>query len=84
MRKIEVDLESILDLINCAEDFGFAKTAFFSKMADLTGYVSDNEIHEYANDYLTDEMKAHGYTREDYNKAIETLTEWRDKYFNEV
>ncbi len=80
MRKLTCDLSDILDLVHCSSDYGFDKATFFEAMADMTGYVSNEEIQEFADMYLTPENRAHGYCEEDQENALETLTKWRDNY----
>jgi hypothetical protein len=30
--------------------------------------------------FLTEEARSQGYSEEDYDSAIDTVTEWRDRY----
>ena len=78
MRDVKVTLDLLLDLVLCTDDFGYM---FFSAIAELTGNVSDDEIAMYAaQEFLTDEALAEGYTHEDYSVAVKCLTEWRNEY----
>jgi hypothetical protein len=83
-RTLSVSLEDLLSLVNCAKDYGFARSVFLDAMADWTGRaVSDAEIRDYAQGYMTPEMIARGFGEEDHDEAIETLTRWRDYYCRE-
>ncbi len=78
MRKIEIDLDDILELVNCAEDYGFANDVLLNAFASFTVEVTDEEIKSYA----TKLMEEDGYGQEDYDEAIEVLTTWRDRFKN--
>ena len=80
MRDVTIDLENILELVHCAEMYGLAKSTLMGRLANWTKYVSDEEIEAYAAEYLTEKSKAEGYSEEDYEVAIETITEWRNRY----
>lgn len=80
MRKVECDLKVILDLICCAEDYGFAKPMLLDGLAEITGPVTDAEIIEFAAEFMSLEMQEQGYGEEDQQSALERLTEWRDQY----
>jgi len=79
-RKIETDLETILDLVNCAEDYGFRDDVLFTVFRDMTGWVTDEEIKAYADRFLTPEFRAQRYSEEDAESSTLRLTEWRDRY----
>jgi len=80
MRKIEIDLRDILDLVNCAHDYGFSDNVLMSSFAEFTGPVSEAEIEEFARYFLTPAARREGYGQEDVGQAKERLTEWADKY----
>jgi len=82
MRPLTVDLDSVLELVSCADDYGFNRDILVSAFAEWTGPVSDAEIAEYAAWFLTPEAEEQGYGQEDADEAQERLTEWRDKYAN--
>lgn len=75
-REIKTDLYNLLDLLNVAEDYGFRDDVLFWSIFELTGHVTDEEIHGYANQF--DFTK--GYGEEDVEAAIERLTEYRNQY----
>lgn len=77
MRDVTVNLEELLSLIHCAEDY---KSVFYSAIAGMAVYVTDEEIEAYGQTFLTEEARSQGYSEEDYESAIDTVTEWRDKY----
>lgn len=76
MRKVQVDLEDLLDLVNAAEDFGYADDVFMSTMADWAGKVTMAEINEYG-DLLAQQP---GFSEDDGENAVETLKAWRKQY----
>jgi hypothetical protein len=80
MRDCKVNLEDILDLVNCAEGYGFADDVFMDSMYQIAGDVSDEEISEFANILASQD----GYSEEDREEErediTERLTEWRDKH----
>jgi hypothetical protein len=80
MRKIEIKLSDLLGVVESAEGYGFGDDVFYTHMACWAGNVSDEEIAEYANYYLTEEAEDRGYGREDYDNSIRVLKDWRDKY----
>lgn len=79
-RIIKTDLFNILDLINCAETYGFGDDMFYAAMFDMIKPVGNLEIKEYSETYETPEMEELGYTREDALRVVEHLMKLRDKY----
>lgn len=79
-RKCYVRLSEILELVYCANDYGHGNEVLMSSLAQITGWVSDDEIAEYAASFLTDEAKEQGYTGEDSEEAVKALMEWRRIY----
>jgi hypothetical protein len=77
-REIITDLNNILSHVACAIDYGYYDDVLMTDFANLTGFVTDNEINWYCTD--TEENKKQGYTQEDYEQWKERITEWRDKY----
>lgn len=80
MRNIEVDLWDILDLVACAMDYGFNDDVLMCSFYDFAGDVSDEELREFADSYVTPEKLEEGYTMEDHAELLERVTEWRDKH----
>lgn len=80
MRKVKVKLSAVLDLLASAETQGFGGTAFFESAFEWIAPLSDAEIEEYSNSYITPEMKLKGYTAEDVRKVRRTLRRLRRKY----
>lgn len=71
-RKIETTLYNILDLIACAEGYGFADDVLMCALFKITGKVTDEEIKVFVKDnYLS---------AEDCQDIIARLKESRDKY----
>jgi hypothetical protein len=49
-------------------------------LAQLSGYVTDDEIKGYSGIYLSEGYVERGYGQSDYEGSIRRLTEWRDRY----
>lgn len=80
-REVKVHLFDILSLVNCSDTYGFTDDVLMDALAELTGYVSDEEIESYArNTFLSEAAEEHGYTEEDYEEAIRNITLWRNTY----
>ena len=80
MRKIEIELSDLLDLVNAAESFGYADDVLMASLAKWAGNVTDTEISAYAHS-LSNES---GYGTEDRVEAVARLTEWRGKHKRSV
>lgn len=78
MRKVEIGVEDLFGLIHAAEDVGCGE--YIPDLIKLAGGISNEDIEEYANSFLTDEYKAKGYTEEDYEDAKDKLTEYQNRY----
>lgn len=74
-RIVTTDLNNILSLVHCAEDYGYDDDVFYVAMAEITGRVTDEEIRAYADNL--------GYDEEDAAVAFERLVEWRARYTRE-
>lgn len=75
-RTVEVNVGELYSLIHSAEDFGFSEVVpDFIQMLNLKDVDVEREIEEYAQWFLTGEAEKQGYTDEDYENAIEYLTE---------
>ena len=83
MRQLNIDLEEILDVITEQESIGSGRSELYTSLFNLIKPLTDEEIEEYASKYLTDEAKAEGCKREDYEMTIATLEELRDEYQKE-
>ncbi len=79
-RPITTDLHTVLSLVNCAGGYGFDDSVLFDAFGEMTGWVTDAEIAEFAALFVTPEYLKDGYTDEDQAEALVTVTEWRDKY----
>lgn len=85
MRKLEIEIDEVLSLVSCAQDYGFANALLFGAFASwCSGKVSDDEIENYAADFMTPESIAKGFSEEDYDDIKERLTEWRDRYCKKI
>ena len=78
MREIKTTLDNILSHVCCAIDHGYYDDVLMYDFANLTGYVSDEEIEQYIS-----ENKSEQYSDEDYDLWRERIAEWRDKYCEE-
>lgn len=75
-RILKIPLYDILDLVVCAEDYGFTELLpDFWQLIDCR--LSDSEIKAYAKYMLQHNDE---YTTEDYDHFIDYLTEYRDNY----
>ncbi len=80
-REVKTTVSSILDLVNAAEDYGYDSGVMMSALAEISGYVTDEEIKKFCT--LTDENAEHGFTKEEVEEGwLHKLTEWRDRYCN--
>ena len=76
-REVKTDLEDILSLISCAEQYGFADDILFDAFSEIIGNtLTDEEIEWYARSI---EAKK-GYGEEDYENIKEILEEFKSKY----
>jgi hypothetical protein len=76
-REIKTDLENILSLIACADDYGFADDVLFDAFRGmLNSKLTDEEIEWYARLVESEE----GYTYEDYEAIKERLASFKNKY----
>ena len=71
--KRAIDLNEILDLVACAEDFGHWNNVCMFTLYEWAHPVSDGDIKKYS-DSLDD-----GYEEEDRREVIEILVGWRDE-----
>jgi hypothetical protein len=71
-----IDQDEVLDLVNCAEDYGHWNSVCMFSLYDFAKPVTDNDIKRYSLS-LKD---SNGYGDEDREGAIERLTEWRDRF----
>ena len=76
-REIKTDLENILSLIACADDYGFADDVLFDAFRKmLNSKLTDEEIEWYARLVESEE----GYTDEDYEAIKQRLASFKNKY----
>jgi len=71
-----IDQDEILDLVNCAEDYGHWNRVCMGSLYDFAKPVSDDDIKRYSESLTSD----NGYGDEDRSGSIARLTEWRDQY----
>lgn len=77
MRKLTTSLDNILDLINCAETYGFDSDMLFDSFAEILEHkLNQEEIQLFAKAIAA----LPGYGEEDYTSAKERLTEFKEKY----
>ena len=77
---IEIELDQILDLINCADDYGFNKSPLMCSFAEIIKTLTDEDIEKFAKGFLTEEMRKQGYSEEDYEESKERLNNFRTVY----
>ena len=76
-RKLDVSIASILELISCAEDYGFESDVLFDSFsAMLDNTITDEEIENYARSVEAEE----GYGEEDYIGIKEKLNDYKCTY----
>lgn len=76
-RELKTDLENILSLIACAEDYGFKNNVLFDYFRELLdGKLTEEEIEWYARTVESED----GYDEEDYEAVKEQLDEFKDRY----
>lgn len=74
--EITIDKETLLDLICCAEDYGFNDDVLMYSFADMMKSLSDEEIEVFARKIeATDD-----YSHEDYEITVDKLEEFRENY----
>ena len=83
-RKVEFSLNDVLDLVGCANDYGFGHEILLSAFAKQSGWVTDEEIRAYTDWFVTPEAREQGYGEEDRDKQRERLTAWRATYCKPV
>lgn len=77
MRIIKTNLETILDLIACASDYGFKDDVLFDSFREmLDSKLTNEEIETYARS--VEDME--GYSEEDYEAIKERLKGFKNKY----
>jgi len=73
MRKLNVNVDDILSLIACAEDYGFIDNVLFSSFSDfLNNKLSDEEIKLFLDGFNRDD-----YSDEDLLHIKNILLEFR-------
>lgn len=77
-RIITTNLNNILSIIACAQNYGFSgMDVLFDAFSEMMGYkLTNKEIEAYSKSVLSEE----GYTREDYREIKERLLEFKEKY----
>ena len=75
--RIRVDLDDLLSLIACAEDYGFGHPILMDAFRSWLAPITDAEIEAYAATFLTDERRAQGYGEEDAVEVVERLRAFR-------
>ena len=79
-RILEIKLDDILELICCADDYGYRNDVLFEAFSLLLTTLSDEEIENYASTFLSDESKKDGFSEEDYESSKKILLEFRNEY----
>lgn len=81
MRKVNIDITEILNLIASAEDYGFKDDVLFSYFASFLEQLTNDEIEEYCSYYTSESGREAGYGEEDYEEIKEVLQEFKEDYF---
>ncbi|MFA5026048.1 MAG: hypothetical protein WC503_06085 [Candidatus Shapirobacteria bacterium] len=80
MRPITIPLEELLDLLSCAEDYGFDDDIFYNFVFSYINPLTDEEIEEFAQTFLTEAAIRKGYGEEDYQNIKYKLTKLKETY----
>ena len=76
-RELKIELFDILELISCAEDWGFVHDVLFDAFAEMLEYpLSDEDIESYSRSI--EALK--GYGAEAYKQTRSRLIEFKKKY----
>lgn len=76
-REIKTDLENVLSLIVCADDYGFADNAISGAFKNiLNSKLTEGEIEWYARLVESED----GNTKDDYEAIKKRLTYFKEKY----
>lgn len=77
MRTLQIELDDILSLISCAEDYWYEDNVLFDWFAwQMWRVLSDEEIEEYSRTIEAEEW----FWEEDYEQIKERLTNFKTKY----
>lgn len=79
-REVSTNLSEVLDMVNCAEYYGFDDSMVLGFLAQVSGYVTNDEIKGYSERYLSKGYIEGGCEQSDCDEALQRLTEWRDQY----
>jgi len=79
-RNVTIPLSELLSIVSCADDYGHNNGVLMDAVAKWSGWVTDKEIEEYADWFVTPEAYKQGYREVDREESTERLTEWRDRY----
>lgn len=80
MREIKIELDTLLSLISCAEDYGFKDDVLFDAFAGMMGReLSDEEIERFAREM---ESLSH-YGEEDVYMIRQKLQSFKKEYIGE-
>ena len=80
MRRVEIPLERLLDLIIAADDYGYGKDALMSFLALAVHPLTIEEVQEFADSYLSEAKRAQGYGEEDTARVQRDLLQFRLKW----
>jgi hypothetical protein len=71
MTTVRVSKEEILDVLSCAEDYGYKKPIILQTLTAWYGPITEAEIDAFAAGYTEED----GYAEEDIDYAKENITE---------
>jgi len=81
-RFVTIPLEELLDLLSCADDYGFDGDIFYDFVFSYINPLTEEEIEEFAQTFLTEEAKNRGYGEEDYHNIKNKLMELKEAYIH--
>lgn len=79
METIEYNKKDVIDIINSARDYGYEDDVLFDFLIKGKG-ITQNDIQEYCNYFLTIEAHELGYGFGDYKESLDYLTEKIEQY----
>lgn len=79
-RTVSIEVNEIIDLMCCAEDYGYDDPVLMDAFYDWVSPLTDERIEEYARSFLAENRQQQGYTEEDADSARRRLRDIRARY----
>lgn len=79
--KKEVEIDDILELVACADDYGFNTPMLMSALCDMCKPLEIQDLVDHAQTFYGDQQ---GYCDEDREEIQSILIEWYGKYNRDV